>query len=146
VRDGVRDFGAFIGVESEGLAAELGLAAPQLLHNVNHPSDLATARDLILPPVVTVVGWKDSGKTTVATRLLDALAERGIDAVAAKHGHNFRLDTEGTDSWRLRHQGRARRVLLAGPDGMALLGGWGVGGESPLGGIVRRWLRDAELV
>lgn len=146
VRDGVRDFGAFIGVDAERLAEEVGLAASQLLHNVNHSVDLPAARELVLPPIVSVVGWKDSGKTTIATHLLAALVERGVDVVAAKHGHHFRLDTEGTDSWRFRHEGGARRVLLAGPAEMALLGGWGEGGEPSLGGIVRRWLRDAELV
>lgn len=146
VRDAVRDFGGFVGVDAEALAGEVGLSAPQLLHNVNRAEELPPARELVLPPVVTVVGWKDSGKTTVTTALLAALVERGVDVVAAKHGHGFRFDGEGTDSARFRTEGGARRVVLAGPEEMAVFGDWSGRGEPGLGGVVRRWLRDAELV
>lgn len=144
-RDLVRDWPETALVSATELADEVGLLAPQLLHNVNRSEDLAQAAGLLIPPVVGVVGWKDSGKTTVAVALVSALIERGIDAVVAKHGHRFRLDTEGTDSWRFRTEARARNVLLAGPDEMALLGRWR--GRAPgLGGLVRRYLRDAEVV
>ncbi len=143
--DLVRALPGLVALPAGDLADELGLMAPQLLHNVNHPEAVDEARELVLPPVVSVVGWKDSGKTTVAVALVKALVERGVDAVAAKHGHRFRLDTEGTDSWRLRHDAGARSVLLAGPDGMALVGGWRRR-EPGLGGLVRRWLRDAQVV
>ncbi|WP_405285544.1 molybdopterin-guanine dinucleotide biosynthesis protein MobB [Gaopeijia maritima] len=145
-RDAARDLGHFAAIDAERLAGDVGLAAPQLLHNVNTPDDLAPARDLVLPPIVTVVGWKDSGKTTVTTALLRALADRGIRAEAAKHGHGFRFDGEGTDSRRFRSEGRAPRVVLAGPDEMAVFGGWDERGEPGLGGLVRRWLHDAEVV
>lgn len=145
-RDLVRDLDGAATLPAADLADTLGLMASQLLHNVNHPEDLEVARALALPPVITVVGWKDSGKTTVAAALVAALVERGVDAMAAKHGHRFQLDREGTDSWRLRHEAGARRVVLAGPDDMAVLGGWRGGREPGLGGLVRRWLRDAEMV
>lgn len=144
-RDLVRGLADAVRVDAGLLADELGLPPGELLLNVNRPEDLEAARGLAIPPVVSVVGWKDSGKTTVAVALVRALAARGVDVAAAKHGHGFRLDAEGTDSWRLRHEGGARRVLLAGPEGMVLMGGWR-DGEPGLAGLVRRHLRDAALV
>lgn len=77
-----------------------------------------------VPPTVLVVGFKDSGKTTVAVRLATELVARGHRVGSVKHGHRFRLDTPGTDSWRLANEGGADPVLLAGPEGFALMGGW----------------------
>jgi molybdopterin-guanine dinucleotide biosynthesis protein MobB len=141
----VRDYPHSLLTPASAVSDRLGLLPGQLLHNVNHPEDLEPVGGLVLPPIVTVVGWKDSGKTTVAASLVSALIARGHDVAAAKHGHRFRLDTEGTDSWRLRHAAGAPRVLLAGPDEMALMETWRAG-EVPLGGLVRRYLRDADVV
>lgn len=98
------------------------------------------------PPVVCVVGRKDSGKTTVAVELVRELQSRGLDVSAVKHGHGFELDRPGTDSWRLRKEGGARRVLMAGPEEVALLGRWGPHGEPSLETLVERFLADGELV
>jgi molybdopterin-guanine dinucleotide biosynthesis protein B len=95
------------------------------LLNINRPEELAeaTRRSLPAPPIVAVAGWKDSGKTSAAAALVRSLRQRGFRVMALKHGHRFDLDREGTDSARLRGGG-AERVLLAGPDGFGLLGGW----------------------
>lgn len=99
-----------------------------------------------LPPVVAILGNKKSGKTTVAVGLIRELVARGHRVMSVKHGHHFRLDHEGTDSWRHRHEGGAERVVLAGPDEVAVLGSW-TGGEPPsLREMVRRHLSDAEIV
>lgn len=100
----------------------------------------------LMPPVVCVVGRKDSGKTTVVVRLVAELRRRGRRVVTAKHGHHFELDTPGTDSYRHREEGGALRVALAGPDGMAVMGSWGPDGEPSLAEIVERYLADAEIV
>lgn len=99
-----------------------------------------------LPPVVCVVGWKGTGKTTLAVALVAELVRRGRRVLTAKHGHGFELDTAGTDSWRHRHEAGAGRVALVGPEGMAVMGDWGEGGEPSLRAVVRRYLADAELV
>jgi len=99
-----------------------------------------------LPPVVAILGNKKSGKTTVAVGLIAELTRRGLTVMSVKHGHHFRLDTEGTDSWRHRHEGGARRVVLAGPDEMAVMGAWPGQEPPPLAEIVRRHLDDAEIV
>ena len=141
----VRDWPAVRRVSAISLADELGLGPGELLSNVNVPEAMADVRGLPLPPIVAVSGWKDSGKTTVAAGLIAELVDRGHDVAALKHGHGFRFDHEGTDSWRLRHEGGARRVLMTGPEGMALVGGW-TRGERSVASLVRRHLRDADLV
>lgn len=129
------------------LGAAVGLQAGEVLHNVNRPGQLEGVPAAVLPPVVSVAGWKDSGKTSAAVALLQALARRGIRAVAAKHGHGFRLDHPGTDSWRLRHETEAQAVLLAGPEGEVLQRVAAPGsGEAPLAALIRRHLPGAALV
>jgi molybdopterin-guanine dinucleotide biosynthesis protein MobB len=132
-------------VAAADLADELGLGPGELLANVNVPEAMADVRGLPLPPIVAVAGWKNSGKTTVAVGLIAELVARGYDVAALKHGHGFQVDREGTDSWRLRHVGGARRVLMTGPDGMALIGGWRHA-ERSLASLVRRHCRDADVV
>lgn len=116
--------------------------------NVNAPEDLARARALapVGPPVISVVGWKDSGKTSVAVELVRGLGTRGLRVAALKHGHGFRLDAEGTDSWRLRHEGGAGTVILAGPEGFAAMGSWPAGRESSPGALAARFAVDADVV
>ena len=99
-----------------------------------------------LPPVLAVVGYKNSGKTTLVVRLVSELTRRGHRVMTVKHGHGFELDTEGTDSWRHRHEGGAERVVMAGPEDLAVLGRWGSDGEPPLLELVGRFLRDADIV
>jgi molybdopterin-guanine dinucleotide biosynthesis protein MobB len=66
--------------------------------------------------------------------------------MSAKHGHGFRLDTPGTDSWQHRHEGGAERVALVGPEDLAIVGGWAGTGELPLPEVVARFLSDADIV
>ncbi len=98
------------------------------------------------PPVLCIVGKKKSGKTAVVVSLVAELARRGRRVMTVKHGHGFRLDTPGTDSWRHRHEGGARRVVMAGPEDFAVVGEWGTEGEPELEELVRRYLADAEIV
>ena len=113
--------------------------------SVNRPEDLP-------PPTVSVVGNKNSGKTTLAVALLAELARRGRRVMSAKHGHRFRLDAPGTDSWRHRSEGGAERVLLAGPSEFALIGDWAAAdderaaSEPSLDLLLSRHLRGAEIV
>ena len=66
-----------------------------------------------LPPVLAVVGWKNSGKTGLVVRLVQALVRRGLSVSTIKHAHhNIDLDQPGRDSWRHREAG-AHEVALA---------------------------------
>jgi len=98
------------------------------------------------PPVVSVIGFKNSGKTSVAVGLVAALERRGRRVMVVKHGHAFDIDTPGTDSWRFRNEGRVCRVVLAGPDDLVVMGKWGPGGEPTLEEVVSRFVSDAEIV
>ena len=120
------------------LVVDTGLPAASF-RSVNRPADLP-------PPAVSVIGNKKSGKTTLAVNLIAELRGRGRRVMSAKHGHHFRLDTPGTDSWRHRHEGRAERVLLVGPDEFGLMGEWDPHGEQSLDLLLTRHLTDAEIV
>jgi molybdopterin-guanine dinucleotide biosynthesis protein B len=98
-----------------------------------------------LPPVLCILGKKNSGKTGLTVRLARELRSRGRRVMTVKHGHTFDLDKEGTDSWRHRHEGEADRVVVASPEGFAVVGGWPER-EMSLDEIVRSYLTDAEVV
>jgi molybdopterin-guanine dinucleotide biosynthesis protein B len=128
--------------------AEVGDASDAFF-NVNTPEDRDRAEAFLsrlTPLVVCVIGKKKSGKTSTSVGLIRELIRRGHCVMSAKHGHGFELDTEGSDSWRHRHQGGARRVAMAGPDQVAIMGGWDPGGEQPLEALVRAYLGDARIV
>ncbi|HZG88223.1 molybdopterin-guanine dinucleotide biosynthesis protein B [Paenibacillus sp.] len=58
------------------------------------------------PPVVQIVGFKKSGKTTLTCRLVERLASDGYRIGTVKHdGHDFEPDVPGTDSRRHREAG-----------------------------------------
>jgi molybdopterin-guanine dinucleotide biosynthesis protein MobB len=58
------------------------------------------------PPVVSIVGKSDSGKTTLIERLIPALSARGYRVATIKHdAHSFDVDHEGKDTWRHREAG-----------------------------------------
>lgn len=63
--------------------------------------------------LVSVVGKKNSGKTTLLVALAAEYARQGKIVGTLKHGtHPATLDHEGTDTWRHMHEGSAQRVLL----------------------------------
>lgn len=51
---------------------------------------------------VNIVGFKNTGKTTVAEALGEELKRRGVRAAAAKFSHHDAVDVQDTDSERLR--------------------------------------------
>lgn len=53
------------------------------------------------PFVFVIGGYKNSGKTTLITKLIPKLKERGCRVAVIKHdGHDFETDIPGTDSYR----------------------------------------------
>lgn len=56
--------------------------------------------------IVAVCGVKNSGKTTLLTRIVEVLTGQGIKVAVIKHdGHDFACDVPGTDSYRLKEAG-----------------------------------------
>jgi molybdopterin-guanine dinucleotide biosynthesis protein len=67
-------------------------------------------------PVVSFVGKKKSGKTTVVLGVIEELRRRGHRLAAIKHDtHGFEVDVPGTDSYRFREAG-AEVVGISSPD------------------------------
>jgi len=71
--------------------------------------------------VIGIVGWKNSGKTTLASALIRELCNRGLTVNSIKHAHHMvDVDQPGTDSYKHRDAG-AREVILAGGQRFAIM-------------------------
>ena len=97
------------------------------------------------PPILCIIGRKNSGKTELTVALAAELNRRGHRVMTVKHGHGFQVDQPGRDSWRHRHEGGAHRTVLAAPGDFAVVGSW-PDHEMPLPEIVQRFLWDASIV
>jgi len=110
----------------------------ELFVNVNTPDELEAARwrlaevdggwraalqprirafmDSCPLPVVSFIGKKKSGKTTVVLGVVAELRRRGYRLAVIKHDtHGFEVDVPGTDSYRFREIG-AEVVGISSPD------------------------------
>jgi molybdopterin-guanine dinucleotide biosynthesis protein MobB len=110
----------------------------RLFVNVNTPAELEAARkkltaeeagwraalqprigafmDACPLPIVSFVGKKKSGKTTVVVGVVRELRARGYRVAVLKHDtHGFEIDVPGTDSFRFREIG-AEVVGISSPD------------------------------
>ncbi|NIM04922.1 MAG: molybdopterin-guanine dinucleotide biosynthesis protein B [Armatimonadetes bacterium] len=73
-------------------------------------------------PIVSIIGAKKSGKTTVVEALVKEFSCRGLRVATMKHcEEGFQVDREGSDSWR-HIQAGAIAVSLCGPQEFAILG------------------------
>ncbi|MEK9899516.1 MAG: molybdopterin-guanine dinucleotide biosynthesis protein B [Rhodospirillaceae bacterium] len=71
--------------------------------------------------VVGIVGWHDSGKTTLMVTLVAELVARGHRVSTVKHAHHgFDVDTPGKDSWKHRDAG-ATEVMVGSAARWALM-------------------------
>lgn len=71
--------------------------------------------------VYGVIGWKNSGKTSLMERLVADITARGFSVSTVKHVHHtVDLDQPGKDTFRHRQAG-AREVVLASKDRFALM-------------------------
>ena len=119
-------------------ATEMGSARDRgtTFFNVNTPDDLRRAEVMLAgagedqravaavegkPPIVCFVGHKNSGKTTFLETLVQHISSRGFRVACIKHDvHGFRIDHEGTDTWRLARAG-ASEVIISAPDRYAAI-------------------------
>jgi len=79
-------------------------------------------RQEMLPPVISVVGKSNSGKTTFVEKLLPMLVSRGYTVGTIKHHSHkdFEFDVKGKDSWRHKQAG-AYQVIVSSPNKLALV-------------------------
>ena len=74
-----------------------------------------------MPPIISIVGNSDSGKTTLIEKLIPELRKRGYRVGTVKHAsHGFEIDRRGKDSWR-HHQAGAEIVVVASPQQIAMV-------------------------
>jgi len=93
------------------------------------------------PPIVAVSGLSGSGKTRLLSRLIPALALRGVSTAVVKHTrHPHAFDRPGKDTDVLRRAG-AVAAAIEGPEGIAFFG-------PPAGGLraLARILPPVDLV
>jgi len=96
------------------------------------------------PPIVSLVGRPDSGKTTLLERLLPELGRRGIRVGTIKHHvHAFEMDTPGKDTWRHKKAG-AHTICLSSPTGLGVIRD--VDYDHPVEELVARYFTEVDLV
>ena len=75
-----------------------------------------------LPPMIGIVGRKNSGKTTLLVAVAAELKRRGFRVASVKHGHHsFEIDHPGRDSWRHVHEGEVEAVLFLSSGKLAMV-------------------------
>ena len=73
---------------------------------------MSSSHALPTTPIIGIVGWKESGKTTLTVRLVEEFTRRGLTVATVKHAHHaFQIDDGETDSARHRRAG-ARQVAV----------------------------------
>lgn len=68
-----------------------------------------------LPHIVQIVGYKNTGKSTLTAELTRYLSSEGLRVAVIKHdGHDhFQMDHEGTDSYRFNQAGASAVVVMS---------------------------------
>jgi len=67
------------------------------------------------PKIFGIAGWKNSGKTGLAVRLVTELVARGYRVSTIKHAHHdFDIDKVGADSYRHRQAGAHEVTIVSG--------------------------------
>lgn len=67
------------------------------------------------PKIFGIAGWKNSGKTGLAERLVSEFTRRGYKISTIKHAHHdFDIDKVGADSYRHRQAGAHEVTIVSG--------------------------------
>jgi molybdopterin-guanine dinucleotide biosynthesis protein MobB len=95
--------------------------------------------------LISVIGRKNAGKTTLVVALASELQRRGRRVMTIKHGHHpAEADRSGSDTWRHFHEGRAERVLIVSPD-LRVLFERSPEEYDPIG-LAKRYMQGADIV
>ncbi len=95
-------------------------------------------------PIITFIGWHNSGKTTLVTKVVAHLKERGyrVAVIKSTKETGIAFDAPGTDTARHRQAG-ADMVLLVAPDQMTMVTGKT---DESLVDLAQRFCSDVDLV
>ena len=97
-----------------------------------------------MAPVVSFIGWHDSGKTTLATGVVRHLKRMGyrVAVIKSSSEKNIVFDTAGTDTHKHKQAG-ADAVMLVAPDQMVLQA---AGRKNSLTILAHRYFPDVDIV
>ncbi|MCI5126416.1 MAG: molybdopterin-guanine dinucleotide biosynthesis protein B, partial [Candidatus Electrothrix sp. AR5] len=97
-----------------------------------------------MPPIITFIGWHDSGKTTLATQVVRLLKERGYTVAVIKSTKEIGLlpNQEGTDTGAYSKAG-ADAVTLVAPDQLVMTAAHP---EKNLPALAHRFFSDVDVV
>jgi len=96
------------------------------------------------PPLISIVGKSDAGKTTLLEKLVGELKTRGYLIGTIKHDvHGFEIDHEGKDSWRHKHAG-AHTVVISSPRKVAVIKD--MAAEESLDGLATKYFTDVDVL
>ena len=97
-----------------------------------------------MPPIISVVGKSESGKTTLLEKLIAEMKNRGYRVGTLKHdAHSFDIDHEGKDTWRHKKAG-ASTVAISSPTKVAVIKD--IAPEASLETIAAVYLQDVDIV
>lgn len=97
-----------------------------------------------MPPIISIVGKSDSGKTTLLEKLLAEIKSRGYHVGIIKHDtHGFDIDHEGKDTWRHKKAG-ASTVIISSPNKIAVIRD--IKEEKVLDAIAAEYLQDMDII
>lgn len=95
--------------------------------------------------IISIVGKKGAGKTTLAVAMAAEYVRRGHRVMAMKHAsHPATVDTPGTDTYRHFNEGKAERVLIASPEMRGLFER--VPDDTDPITLAREYLSEADLI
>jgi molybdopterin-guanine dinucleotide biosynthesis protein B len=69
----------------------------------------------VRPKVLQIVGYKNTGKTTLVCRLISKFTQLGLQVGTIKHdgAHDFTIDYPGTDTWKHRQAGAQTMAITS---------------------------------
>lgn len=95
-------------------------------------------------PIVSFIGWQNSGKTTIAQQVVALLKERGYRVAVIKSTHHTSINFDREDSDTHKYcRASADTVTLLAPDQMVTIG---YRPEMKLVDIVDRFFHDVDIV
>ncbi len=97
-----------------------------------------------MPPIITFIGWHDSGKTTLASQVVHHLKQLGYQVAVIKSTKetDISFDTPGTDTHTHRMAG-ADSVMLVAPDQMVIMTD---NGSESLTSLAHRHFPEVDIV
>ena len=74
------------------------------------------------PVLVGIVGWKNSGKTSLVERLIPILTRRGLKVATVKHTHHALRPANGNTDGERHARAGAIKTIVMGPDAWEISG------------------------